>query len=292
MVRLKKSIMVLIMIISIQILVYAVFLRPDIMTWGATESEISMKLAGDSTSPFMNSTRAITIHAPDTEVWKWLVQLGADRGGFYSYTFIEHLSGYDTDNTIKIVPEFQEMNVGRVVPSSRSGSKLNWRVLAVDPGKSFLLEGWGPFVIKKIDSETTRLIVRTHGWQINSITRIIVCAVMEPLHYIMEKRMLMGFKARAEAGEGVELSSAPDYLWFFSVLLSFIGFVLMTFFFRNLQSIIMTSFFSLFWLWTLLIFDPQPVYSTGLLLVIIATSLWFRIKKPHQSKIPPFQKDH
>lgn len=275
----KKSFMILIFIISLQLIIYAVFLRPMILTWGATENEVTVKLTGDNIAPCISSTRAITINAPSADVWKWLVQFGADRGGFYSYTFIEHLCGYYTDNSIQIVPEFQEMKVGRIVPSSLSDSELNWRVLSVNPGKSFVLEGWGPFVLKQIDSKTTRLIVRTHGWEINSIATLLSTITIEPLHYIMERRMMMGFKARAEAGEGVRLSSIPDILWFLSVLLSFIGIVLMILMNRDIQSVLLSAFFGILWLWPVLILEPQPVYSIILLLSIIAAMIWFRLKK-------------
>ena len=233
-------------------------------------------------APSISSTRAITIHAPADEAWKWLVQLGADRGGFYSYTFLEHLTGYDTDNSIMIEPEFQEMKVGRTVPTSRSDSKLNFRVVSVDPGKSFVLEGWGPFVLKPINPETTRLIIRTHGWKIKSISNFIFYIIMEPLHYIMEKRMLIGLKAQAEAGEGVRLSVIPDIIWFAGVFLSFIGIVLLIFMGGSIRSAVLSVFFGIIWLWPLLLFDPRRVYSLILLILIIGTIIWFQLKKSHQ----------
>jgi hypothetical protein len=36
---------------------------------------------------------AVTIKAPVEEVWPWLAQLGQDRGGFYSYEWLETSPG-------------------------------------------------------------------------------------------------------------------------------------------------------------------------------------------------------
>ena len=52
-------------------------------------------------------TRAITIDATREQVWPWIVQLGADRGGFYTYDRLENLFG------------LRHPQRGR--PSSRSG---------------------------------------------------------------------------------------------------------------------------------------------------------------------------
>src|SRR5690349_17248569 len=68
-------------------------LHPWLMTWGATTAEQRMTLPGDSfvPSPAAESTRAHPINAPAGEVWRWLIQLGQDRGGFYSYDWLENL---------------------------------------------------------------------------------------------------------------------------------------------------------------------------------------------------------
>lgn len=67
---------------------YVLFVRPWHLKWGATEEELQMSLPGDGLveNPKLNATHAITINAPVTHVWPWLVQVGQNRGGFYSYT--------------------------------------------------------------------------------------------------------------------------------------------------------------------------------------------------------------
>ena len=74
------------------LLVVAVFdlfqsvIRPWHSRWGATEQEVSMLLPGDELVPPSDSlTRAVTIKAPASGVFPWLVQMGWERGGLYSY---------------------------------------------------------------------------------------------------------------------------------------------------------------------------------------------------------------
>jgi hypothetical protein len=81
--NLFKSILIIIFLSLLQLSNYNFYLKPIITTWGASENEISMPMAGDDNNLIITSTRAILINAPQAEVWKWLIQLGADRGGTF-----------------------------------------------------------------------------------------------------------------------------------------------------------------------------------------------------------------
>jgi hypothetical protein len=63
---------------------YAAVLHPWMMSWGATAQEQRMALPGDEGpgDPARSFTRAITIRAPPSEVWRWVIQIGQDRAGF------------------------------------------------------------------------------------------------------------------------------------------------------------------------------------------------------------------
>jgi len=65
---------------------YARYVRPWQLTWGATCGEVSRAMPGDEPvkRPTFNATRAITIAAPPDEIWPWLVQVGLTRAGWYS----------------------------------------------------------------------------------------------------------------------------------------------------------------------------------------------------------------
>lgn len=68
-------------------LLYARYLRPRQLSWGATANEVARRLPGDDLvpKPTFNATRAITIAASPEQIWPWLVQTGVNRAGWYSY---------------------------------------------------------------------------------------------------------------------------------------------------------------------------------------------------------------
>jgi hypothetical protein len=272
-----QSFLVLGLIIILQLIIYVVFLTPIINTWGATKEEAKMTLIGDELAPTIVSTRAITIDVPIAQVWQWIIQLGADRGGFFSYTFIEKALGYESREN-GTVPEFQNMEVGRIIPTSLDESKslikYHFPVRAVNPGESFVVENWGAFVLKKIDAHQTRLIVRTHGQELTTLTSKVESLLGMAAHYIMERRMLIGFKAHTEAGAGVHLSSTTDNFWLLGLFLSAIGITALIFLNGSMVSFVLAAIYSLIWLLTLLIFSPKPVFSASLLLIIVLTLVW------------------
>ena len=49
---------------------------------------------------------AITIKAPAAVVWPWIVQIGQNRGGYYSYELLENLVGCRIHNADRVIPEF------------------------------------------------------------------------------------------------------------------------------------------------------------------------------------------
>ena len=64
--------------------VYARYVRPWQLAWGATPSEVARPLPGDElvARPTFNATRAITIAARPAEIWPWLVHVGLTRAGW------------------------------------------------------------------------------------------------------------------------------------------------------------------------------------------------------------------
>lgn len=203
---------------------YALIARPWYLRWGATDEEVARRLPGDdlAAGSTVGSTRAVSIEAPVEDVWPWLVQIGYARGGFYSYDWLENLfvrmlrgtPGYRSVETI--VPEHQRLDPGDFIPAGppdilggRVAGATRWRVLAAEPNRALVLEGWGAFVLEPLGDRATRLIVRSRGpgaWG-----RIAHYLFWEPAHFVMERRMLLGIKARAErlARDRRETSPAP-----------------------------------------------------------------------------------
>ena len=193
---------------------YAILLRPWHLTWGASDKEIREFLLGDEVirHPGHVATHAITIHAALQDVWPWLVQMGQSRGGFYSYTWLENLAGCEMRNADHVVPEWQSLRAGDVVWLHPQAPPLP--VLAIEPERAIVLGGapteqqaqgiasactWG-FYLKEVDEKTTRLIVRFRmdrkpgllSWFGNYL-------LLEPAHFVMERRMMLGIKQRAES---------------------------------------------------------------------------------------------
>lgn len=267
-----------------QFLVYRIALRPVVSSWGATEAEVAGAMSGDSIAPYISSTRAITIDGPASDVWLWLIQLGADRGGFYSYSALESVFGYTPRETSEIRPEFTDMDVGRVVRASLNdsadGFDFNFTVLAVDPGKSVVLENWGTLEVRPISESRCRLLARTNGPSSSGAGRFIFESFVAPPHHIMERRMLLGIKARAEAGAGLPLSTASDNLWLLGLALSAAGIVTLVWLSSGTWWSAVSIVLGAAWLWPLLVLDPIPVYSLGFLLIVGVVLTWsLRLRK-------------
>ena len=190
-----------------------VALRGWFTRWGSTAAERALVLPGDSLVPDARYRidHAVTIHAAADSVWPWLAQIGQDRGGFYSYTWLERAVGDPVTNAERIVPEWQHIAPGDLVRSvprgylfGLLGDSTGWRVAEVAPGRALVLEGWGAFVLRPIDDSTTRFIVRTRGPGTPSFVGVPLAPlgllVFEPAHFIMQRGMMLGIKERAERG--------------------------------------------------------------------------------------------
>ena len=181
--------------------------RPWHTRWGSTEAELVAALPGDDLVPNAHYTtqHAVTIQASPEEVWPWLVQLGQDRGGFYSYDWLERLVGDDIRNADRIHPEWQTLREGDLVRAAQPdylggvfGRDIGWRVVRVEPQRVLVLGGWGAFVLEPV-AGGTRFTVRTRGaGEPNVMLAPFGLLVFEPAHFIMERRMLLGIKERAE----------------------------------------------------------------------------------------------
>ena len=184
---------------------YLFWLRPWHMRWGATDKEVHKTMLGDELvpDPVIQSTRAVTVHAPVHQVWPWLAQLGQDRGGFYSYAWLENLAAADIHNADRIHPEWQQRKVGDIV---RLSPYIGLPVAVFEPKRALLLKGWGAFVLEPVDTHTTRLLARNRtpcGW-----SALLSALFIELPHFIMERKMLLGIKARAEEYARSEVEAA------------------------------------------------------------------------------------
>jgi hypothetical protein len=184
---------------------YSAVFRQRCLTWGATPEEIARTLPGDELleSADIVSTRAITIDAPPSAVWPWLVQMGSGRGGAYSYDWIENLLGLDIHSASEVLPEFQDIKVGDAFPLGPPGGPL-MRVQILDPERSltFRLDdgNWVWSFGLYPEDGSTRLVSRNRiaTPDASLAKRAANALLMEPGSLVMERKMLKGIKQRAE----------------------------------------------------------------------------------------------
>jgi hypothetical protein len=187
-------------------------------TWGATAAEAGAALPGDehTRQPAEQVTRAITVEAPSDRIWPWLVQLGADRGGFYSYDWLEDLFGLRIHSATQIVPEWQHLRVGDLVYADRARTG-GWIVMELVPERVLVMKvadverrapidrheglGWEfqwTFALQPEGDGRTRLLVRERVAFGRRLTRLLMSPV-GVVSFVMTRRMLRGIRERAEA---------------------------------------------------------------------------------------------
>jgi hypothetical protein len=180
---------------------YARFLRRPILSWGATAEEAAARLPGDELLEDVDgcATRAITIDAPAAAVWPWLAQMGpAPRGGAYTYDWIENLLGLNMHSTDRVLPQFQDPQVGEGFGFGEN----RMRYARVEPGYMLALRSddgnwvWS-FVLHEADGDSTRLISRNR-FRLPRLRDRFGMIPMEPASLVMERKMLRGIKERAE----------------------------------------------------------------------------------------------
>jgi hypothetical protein len=184
---------------------YRLLLRRRCLTWGTEADEADRRMPGDALLPDapLVTTRAVTIDAPPAAVWPWLVQMGPGRGGAYTYDWIENLFGLDMHSADTILPEFQDLKPGDTMQLGATGPRM--RVELLDPDQALAFQSddgawvW-EFELRPAGGGQTRLISRNRvdDPRRGPLARAVMRYVMEPGSLIMERKMLLGIKARAE----------------------------------------------------------------------------------------------
>ena len=182
------------------------------LTWGTAGDEAAATLPGDEllAKPAIVTTRAVSVDAPAEAIWPWLVQMGPGRGGVYTYDWIENLFGLGMHSADAILPEFQDLKAGDAQRLGARGPVL--RVAVLEPHRALVLrsddESWVWAFALVPAAGGTRLISRNliAPPTESAVTRLFYEYVMEPGSLIMERKMLLGIKERAErlsrAGQG------------------------------------------------------------------------------------------
>ncbi len=204
----KKTLIVLGILFSLIAIgvVAVVLLTPWMDRWGATDAEIAATYPGDALVQASTGivNRALTIHAAPERIYPWIVQLGAERGGYYSHTWLEtYLLQCKLVNADRVHPKWQSLQVGdQVKMCPGSFGPVPYRVAQLIPNQAVVLghqdkgqwvDIWEFNLIPQPDG-TTRLILRTRTMMTGGFWDVI-----HPGVFIMETGMLHGIQERAEA---------------------------------------------------------------------------------------------
>jgi hypothetical protein len=196
---------------------YTFVIRPWHLRRGSTKEELRRSLPGDDLvpNPKFVWNQAITIHTPAAEVWPWLVQIGNQRAGWYSWDGIHRLLGVagcvddDRRSANRIIPELQNLKVGdeiRMMPEDMGAP--GYTVVSIEPDRALVTHiddengaSW-VWVLDPIDAETTRLITRFRQTWEPGLMGLTFWIADELGSLVMTPKTLSGIKQRAEAAAG------------------------------------------------------------------------------------------
>src|SRR3974390_2068621 len=161
----------------------------SVWNWGSTDTEQETTLPGDELvpEPAIITTRAVSIDASANEVWRWLVQIGQDRGGMYSYDWLENLVGLHIHSANETREDWQHLMVGERITLAPKGwlrmkEGLSLPVEFIDPPRSLVLRErpsespwnavWSFHLLAegrahcRLISRSRSVVRRTPGWRV------------------------------------------------------------------------------------------------------------------------------
>jgi proline iminopeptidase len=196
---------------------YVTLVRPRLLRWGATDEEVASLYPGAELIPgaTRSATMAVTLDARPEAVWPWLVQMGVDRGGWYSW---DRLDNFGRKSAARIHPEWQTIRLGDSFLARPDGSE-SWRVAALDPGRFLCLrmsldlgghefdpqqrpprfhtDSTWAFLLSELPGGRTRLVVSGY-WRFRPrlLQPVLSVLFLEPSHWIMQTRQFANLQRR------------------------------------------------------------------------------------------------
>jgi hypothetical protein len=193
------------------------FSRPARSHWGLTAEIAARPYPGDELvkAPRWSWSHGVIIEAPCSAVWPWLAQIGADRGGFYSYQWLQNVAGCDIENAERIHDEWLP-RVGQKLMLHPDRRVPALEIRAVEPGRYLLTEGkaderaraegrpWTQvswlFFLEPLGESRCRFVSRYRADCSDDVATKLAFGptLLEPVGFAMDGRMLLGVKERVE----------------------------------------------------------------------------------------------
>ena len=178
---------------------YRLWVGPWHRRWGSTSDEAERLLPGDDllSESARQTDRGVTIDAPPAAVWPWLVQLGLGRGGWYSYDRIDNDGRPSLDH---IDPRLQDLAVGDTILMTPTEG---FTVRLLVPGELLLAQApdgttWCLHLTPR-GRGRSHLHSRFRAPTPRSVGALAWALIVDPGAFVMERRMLLNLKARAES---------------------------------------------------------------------------------------------
>src|SRR5512140_2577923 len=172
-----------------------ILIRSALLPKLKADAERRWQLDGDDLLPVARAqlTHAVTIDAPPKDIWPWLLQMGGQRAGWYSWDVLDNGGIRSADH---IIPELQRLAVGDVIPAKPTGNE-GFEVLQIKAERAIVLRGIAPdfagtwaFVLEPLPDNRTRLITRYRAAYPPSLRMVMKVPVLAALHGFMERKQL------------------------------------------------------------------------------------------------------
>jgi hypothetical protein len=200
----------------------ATVLRRRLKWLGTNRHERAATYPGDDLIPGGRryGAMATTIGAPPERVWPWLVQMGCDRAGFYSFDRLDNGGRPSAD---RVLAQWQNLREGDRIASIPDAS--HWfDVVLVVPERALILRAsltvpaarnfdpsngrlpraysdstWGFFLRPTADGHTRLIVTGKARGRPHAVIATANWLFWDPAHWMMQYRQFAGLRRRAES---------------------------------------------------------------------------------------------
>ncbi len=198
------AILIIIGILIGLVIIYVTVLRPWHLRWGATDIDLAFSLPGNSlvTNPDFNATRGITINSTPEQIWKWIIQIGSKRAGWYS---IDWMDNAGVKSSYEILPDFQSVEIGQFIPFTPDQKNGMW--VKEFKEKEYILwvdkEGRATWLwyLYPVDEKQSRLLTRLRTKYVWKGFWIIYYLLYDFGDIVMMSKCMKGIKKRVEQNQ-------------------------------------------------------------------------------------------